>query len=264
MAEIARDLEPVGEGIGAVVKNAQLMQAMTSISGALAAFWNAVGDIVAAGQQDAMTTALEQSFEWDNVLLRLDLPARKRGAMKASLLSAGRFNVEAMLARVYITRLPLSQQVYKTSALAQGWVESRLDKAIAKGQTVAELTKEVRDFVNPNTPGGATYAARRLARTEINAAYHAVSIVHNEDKPWVIGMRWRLSGSHPTPDICDVMARNDHSGLGVGVYRNGDVPGKPHPQCFCTVIPVLMDETDFLRLAESGQLDEYIASAYGV
>lgn len=262
MAEIDQDLDSISQGIGAVVRNAQLMQAMTSISGALGSFWNAVGDIIAAGQQDALTEALRTSFDWDEVLLRLDLTAQKRAAMKTSLLEAGRFNVEAMLARIYKTRVPLSQQVYKTAALADGWVEARLDKALAQGATVVQLAKDVRDFVNPATPGGATYAARRLARTEINAAYHAVTIVHAEDKPWVTGMKWRLSGSHPTPDICDTMARRDHSGLGAGVYPNGETPRKPHPQCLCVVYPVLMDEAEFVRLASDGFFDDYIETTY--
>ena len=263
MADAERDLAKLGDGIGAVVKSVQLMQAMTSISGALGAFWNAVGDIIAAGQQDAMTEALRQSFDWDSVLLRLDISAKKRGAMKASLLEAGRFNVEAMLARVYKTRVPLAQQVYKTAALTEGWVESRIDRAIARGATVAELAREVRDFINPKTPGGATYAARRLARTEINAAYHAVTIVHAEDKPWVIGMHWRLSGSHATLDACDRYAKNNHSGLGPGVFPVDETPPKPHPQCLCTVYPELMPEDEFVRIASDGRFDGYIAATYG-
>jgi hypothetical protein len=237
---------------------------MTSISGALAAFWNAVGDLIAAGQQDAATLALAESFDWDAPLLRLGISAKKRAAMKAGLSSAGRFNVEAMIARIYKTRLPLSQQVYKTGALASGWVESRIDRAIARGLTVAELAGEVRDFVNPRTPGGATYAARRLARTEINAAYHAVTIVHAEDKPWVWGMQWRLSGSHPTLDICDSMARRNHSGLGNGVYPRGKVPGKPHPQCLCTTYPLTIAPELFATNFKRGVYDEYIAATYGV
>lgn len=264
MRDIDRDLESLGDGIGAVVKDVQLRQAMTSISGVLSAFWNAIGDIIAAGQQDATTEALRTSFEWEETLLRLDISASKRKAMKASLLSAGRFNVEAMLARIYKTRLPLSQQVYKTSALASDWVESRIDRALAKGATVAELAREVRDFVNPKTPGGATYAARRLARTEINAAYHAVTIGAQEDKPWVVGMQWRLSGSHPTVDVCDRMARNDHSGLGKGVFPRDVVPPKPHPQCLCVVYPKMMDPKAFVERASAGFYDDYIAVAYGV
>lgn len=264
MADAERELKSLGDGTGAVVKSAQLMQAMTSISGTLSALWNAIGDITAAGQQDAATEALRQSFDWDSVLLRLGLSTQKRGAMKRSLLEAGRFNVEAMLARVYKSRLPLAQQVYKTGALAERWVESRLDRGIARGLTVAELAKEVRDFVNPATPGGATYAARRLARTEINAAYHAVTIVHAEDKPWVAGMKWRLSGSHPTRDICDVYANNDHSDLGRGVFPQGEVPPKPHPQCLCTVFPALLPDEVFLDQLKNGLYDDYLSTNYGV
>jgi len=264
MADAERDIERLGDGVGALVRSVQLMQAMTSISGTLASFWNAMGDIIAAGQQDAATEALRMSFDWDAVLLKLGLTAAQRGAMRRSLTEAGRFNVEAMLARIYKTRLPLAQQVYKTGALAQGWVESRLDRGIARGLTVAELAKEVRDFINPRTPGGATYAARRLARTEINAAYHAVTIVHAEDKPWVTGMRWRLSGSHPTRDICDVYASNDHSGLGKGVFSQDEVPPKPHPQCLCTVFPTLLPVEVFLDQLKNGMYDDYMSATYGL
>jgi hypothetical protein len=263
MLDAEDELQRLGEGTGAVVRSAQIMQAMTAISSALGALWTDIGDLTAAGQQDAMTEALRQSFDWDLVLLRLGLPAKKRNAMRNSLLEAGRFNVEAMLARVYKTRLPLSEQVYKTAALAQGWVESRLDRGIARGLTVAELAREVRQHINPATPGGTSYAARRLARTEINAAYHAVTIVEAEDKPWVTGLKWRLSGSHPTRDICDIYANNDHSGLGKGVFSQGEVPGKPHPQCLCTVFPTLLPDEVFIDQLANGVFDNYIATTYG-
>lgn len=264
MRDIERDLDGLENGgIGAVVRDIQLRQAMTSISGTLSAFWNAIGDIIQAGQQDAATEALRTSFDWEEVLLRLNITSAKRKAMRASLISAGSFNVEAMLARIYRTRLPLSQQVYKTAALTEGWVESRIDKALAKGATVAELAREVRDFINPKTPGGATYAARRLARTEINAAYHAVTIDHFTDSPWVVGMQWRLSGSHGPLDVCDSMARNNHSGLGKGVFPRDAVPPKPHPQCLCTVYPKMMDPGRFSNTFARGDFDNYISATYG-
>lgn len=263
LGDIERELatlEPTS--ISKVIRSAQLMQAMTAISTALGTFWMATGDIIRAGQEDARTEALKLAFDWDNVLLRLALPAGKRAAMKQNLLEASRFNVEAMLARVYKTRLPLSEQVYKTSALTNGWVESRIDRALARGATVRELSQDVRDFVNPRTPGGATYAARRLARTEINAAYHAVQIVHQEDKPWVTGMQWALSGSHPTVDICDRLARNDHSGLGKGVFSRREVPPKPHPQCLCYIYPKVLPPEVFVEQLKNGLYKDYLSQTY--
>ncbi len=265
MADIERELatlEPTS--ISKVVKSAQLMQAMTSISSTLSSFWMSVGDIVRAGQEEARLEALKLAFDWDNVLFRLALPADKRAAMRNSLLEAGRFNVEAMLARIYKTRLPLSEQVYKTAALTNGWVESRVDRALARGATVKELQQDVRDFVSPRTPGGATYAARRLARTEINAAYHAVVVGHNEDKPWVSGVQWALSGSHPTLDICDRLARNDHSGLGKGIFPRNAVPPKPHPQCLCYAYPKVIEPEEFVERLRKGRYNDYMKRTYGV
>lgn len=251
------------DNIGAVVRSVQLMTAMTAISGTLADLWNALGDIIKAGQEDARTEALAMSFSWDDLLFRMGLTAKQRAAMKSSLLASSQFNVEAMLTRIYETRIPLAQQVYKTGALASGWVETRIDTALARGATVAELAKEVRDFVNPATRGGATYAARRLARTEINNAYHAVIIGHNADKPWNDGIKWNLSGSHPVVDRCDDYARRDHSGLGKGVYPPDDVPRKPHPQCLCYVYPVTVSPDLFLMRLKLGTYDEYLANTYG-
>lgn len=266
MRDAEREFLALGdlERIGAVVKSQQLMTAMTAISGALGSFWNSMGDILRAGQEEARTVALTTSMDWDTPLLRMGLPAEKRRAMKAELISLGRYNVEAMLARIYKTRLPLSQQVYKTAALSEGWVETRIDSGLARGLSVKDMAKEVRDFVNPGTKGGAAYAAKRLARTEINSAYHAVTIGANEDKPWNLGMQWNLSGSHPTVDICDEYARNNHAQLGRGVFPKDAVPRKPHPQCLCHVAPKTITPEQWLERYRAGEFDQFIDATYGV
>jgi hypothetical protein len=264
MQDISADLAQLGTNPAATVGALQIMAAKVAISDALAAFWTAMGNLVAAGQSEAVSEALRTSFEWEEALLRLDISRAARADMKASLIDSARFNVEAMLARVYKTRVPLSIQVYRTSALALGWVDRRLDLSLAQGKTVAQVTKEVKEFVDPRTPGGATYAARRLARTEINNAYHAATVIHFEESPWVVGMRWRLSGSHPSVDLCDSYARRNHSQLGTGVFPRDAVPPKPHPQCLCVVFPVLQDAGAFLAHIRSGDYDDYIAREFGI
>jgi predicted nucleic acid-binding protein len=258
MRAAERELDRLdGSGPGAVVRSAQIMQAVTAISHALSDLWLAMGDLVRAGQQDARTEALRQSFRLDKTLLYLEVPEGKRAAMLNNLLESSRFNVEAALARVYISRIPLAEKVYRTAELTRGWVESRVTKAIARGATPAELAKEVRRFINPATPGGASYAAKRLARTEINNAYHAVIAVHNEDKPWVTNIKWNLSGSHPTTDICDVYAKKNG-----GLFPKDKVPRKPHPQCLCYIVPVVIDDELFIKRWRSGAYNEYVARTY--
>jgi hypothetical protein len=247
-----------GNSISSVVRSVQIMQSVTAISSALSQLWMAMGDLVRAGQEDARTEALKMSFDWDRVLLYLITQPGKRAALKQNLIEAGRFNVEAAIARVYKSRIPLSQQVYRTAELTRGWVEHRVNLAIARGATPAQLAREVRAFVNPSVRGGAAFAAKRLARTEINNAYHAVIIVHQEDKPWVKNMRWNLSGSHPTVDICDTYARRNS-----GIFAKSKVPAKPHPQCLCYVTPVTISEDEFLERFRAGNFQSYMTRTYG-
>jgi hypothetical protein len=253
---VARVREIEGDRVGAVIRSAQLMASMSVIAEALSSFWNRAEDIIRSGQTDAAQEALMKSFAWDAPLLKLGVSQDQRTEYRTWLTAPARINVEAMLARVYVTRLPLSQQVYKTSALTNGWVERRINSAIARGEPVEQLTREVRDFINPHTAGGATYAAKRLARTEINAAYHATVIGHNADKPWNTGMRWRLSGSHPKLDECDGYARH-------GVFPRDNVPPKPHPQCLCYVTPETVSADEFLRALNSGEYSDWIRANYG-
>ena len=98
----------------------------------------------------------------------------------------------------------------------------------------------------------------RLARSEINNAFHAVAVQQAQDKPWVHAMQWHLSRSHPKPDLCDEYAKENKFDLGAGIFRKADIPRKPHPHCFCYVTPVQLDEEDFLDQLTSGSFDRYL------
>ena len=241
----------------ATLRAAQLQTAAVAIQEALGQFWRLLGDKVKAGQAEAKAVALATSFDWDTPLLRLAYPKKDLKDMRATLLETSRLDVEAAVARVYHSRIPLSKQVYKTRALSDGWVERRVNSGLARGLTVSELKKEVQQFIRPEAKGGASYAAKRLARTEINNAYHAVVIVHNEDKPWNNGMIWRLSGSHPREDICNLYAKKSP-------FPMKAVPPKPHPQCLCTTFPQVETQDDFFAAFNAGDYDEYIDGTYKV
>jgi len=237
------------------LRAAQLQSAAVAIQNTLGQLWRLLGDTIKAGQAEAKAVALATSFDWDTPLLRLAFPRRELKVMRSTLMETSKVDVEAAIARVYHSRVPLATSVYKTRALADGWVERRVNSGLARGLTVAELKKEVQGFIKPEVKGGASYAAKRLARTEINNAYHAVTIVHNEDKPWNTGMIWRLSGSHPREDICDLYASKSP-------WAMGTVPGKAHPQCLCTTFPEVQSEDDFWDSFKSGEYDEYIDKTY--
>jgi hypothetical protein len=81
------------------------------------------------------------------------------------------------------------------------------------------------------------YHLQRIARTEMATAGHRAVIDDTQDNPGIIGYQWRLSASHPRPDICDYYA-NIEMGLGKGVWTKESVPpGKAHPHCMCLLIP---------------------------
>jgi hypothetical protein len=81
------------------------------------------------------------------------------------------------------------------------------------------------------------YLLKRIARTELSTAMHRAVIESTRDQPGIIGYHWRLSASHPRPDICDYYASVE-MGLGRGVWRKEAVPmSKAHPHCMCSLIP---------------------------
>ena len=81
------------------------------------------------------------------------------------------------------------------------------------------------------------YHLKRVVRTEMATAAHRAVIASSLDDPDVIGFQWRLSGSHPSSDICDYYA-NIEMGLGKGVFTKASVPPhKAHPHCMCLIIP---------------------------
>jgi hypothetical protein len=81
------------------------------------------------------------------------------------------------------------------------------------------------------------YYLKRIARTEMANAAHNAVIDSTIENPVIIGYQWRLSGTHPVYDICDMYANVD-MGLGKGVFTKEKVPrAKAHPHCMCTITP---------------------------
>lgn len=244
-------------GIGAEVRAAQLKGARAAMGKVLSDLWRQIGNLVRAGRFQVQAEALNASFDWDEVLLKRVYPdPKKRAAMRASLLASADKNVDAMITRVLKSERPLSTKVYRAQALSKGQLDRAINSALARGASVSELTKVAKDFIRPDVAGGVTYAARRLARTEINNAYHAQSIEAQQGKPWVRAMEWHLSKSHRVPDLCNEYAR-------IKEYPVDGVPDKPHPQCFCYVTPKTISPDEFDKLFLAGGYRTWIESNYG-
>lgn len=82
--------------------------------------------------------------------------------------------------------------------------------------------------------------AMRVARTETNIAYRRADNERWQQMDFVLGQRVNLSRSHPKKDICDKLA---------GDYPVDFVFDGWHPQCFCFVTPILMDEDEMAKVS---------------
>jgi hypothetical protein len=209
-----------------------------------------VGSLIIFGEKEAAQAALE-SMTW------LQKPYGQEGeALQRMLRFTAQAGVDSYISREENLHA-LSRRVYGNINVLRGRVDKEIAKSLLRGQSAAELALTVRRFINPDTPGGASYAAMRLARTEINNAFHFTQIRYTREMPWVEGYKWNLSGSHGRVDVCNDMAEHSE-GHGRGVYGKGDVPGKPHPMCLCFITTVSVDNATFYKRYRSGAYDRYV------
>ena len=238
------------EGIGAKVRADQLRLVQRELKKQQASLWRTIGSTVEAGKMEAAAAAVETNFVYTDMLLRSQFTRAEIETMLESAQAQARRGLDHALSRMNgLSNIPLSQQVYRTRALSEGMVDRRIMNAIARGASWRELANDVRQFINPNVLGGVSYAAKRLGRTELNNAFHATAVTEAIENPYVTGMQWNLSGSHPKPDECNEYAEQVHyRGGEPGVYKPEQVPAKPHPNCLCFMTPEVVDEDEFVAL----------------
>lgn len=264
----ARDLErdilkAAGDSVSAEVNRAQLEAQLKAIKTHLKGDWRDIAAAITRGQAAAVAAAerVLAEYQWPLFKSLVDRATFDAVVNNEALRAAS--GVRTLMDRLGGSYLPLSKQVYKTEALVNGWVDNSVNSALARGLTAREFAREVRQFIDPAVPGGASYAARRLARTEINNAYHVGTLRRYADSGVVEEVDWNLSSSHPEGDECD-----DYKAQSPWPVDN--VPKKPHPQCLCFLTPALPEPDEFLAkmLAGLEYSEEYAgpprAAALGV
>lgn len=265
-AEVVRALTAASEGInrelirlgasakpGKLVRSYQLRKAQGAIHRELATTWSRIGNIVEAGRAEAMAKAVELSFP-DNLLANV-LPEADRAALLDSLKASAGQGIVSLEHRLSgASYRPLATSVYHNAALAQGKVDTIVNNALARGASARELAADVREYIRPDVRGGMHYAAMRLARTELNNAFHAQQVLSAQKNPMIERVRWNLSGSHPRPDECNDFAEHG----GDGLWRPEEVPGKPHPHCLCYMTDELPDRAEFIKRYEAGAYDDFL------
>lgn len=223
--------------------------------------WGSIGDATKVGVGDAVWGATELQALFDEDLF--GKAGFSSQYWRASMMAQAKEGIESLTSRK-INGISLSEKVYKNAALSKGWVDDAINQGLALGKSAREIAASVVGYINPSTPGGASYAAMRLARTEVNNAFHTTSIRHYQSIPWIDVVQWHLSGSHKRPDECNTYAEQVHmKGGEAGQYKPNDVPARPHPNCLCYITPVSPDIDEFAKKFKSGKYDDYINDQMG-
>lgn len=198
-----------------------------------------------------------------------------------------------MTAHVYATRknggLTISGRVWNFTGNAKQEIETIVQNGILEGKSPNEVSRDIRKYLNnpdalfrrvrnPVTgdlelsqaakayhPGVGVYRsafknARRLAVTEMNAAYRRAQWESYQKNPLVVGYEIRLSANHtttikgkrvPLEDICDKLA---------GCYPLDFLWTGWHPHCRCDMMPILITEKDFrarIKARKNGTLKKW-------
>lgn len=244
----------IPDNIGARLRQAQYRQSSFMIRQAMDDAWADIGRVIAQGVDASATLAAEATMLVNEVLAN----SLSTQALSRSMLESARRSIEDVRSRI-VNDISLSDRVYRNAALTRGQVDGVVNRGIALRRSAREIARDVARFIRPNTPGGVSYAAMRLGRTELNNAFHTTTVRSIEDMPWIEGVLWVTSGSHPRPDECDDYANGDHDGLGKGVFQKDHVPGKPHPQCLCHVVTISVGIETFTRRYLAGDYDDYLS-----
>lgn len=245
--------------ISSKVANQQLRMVRNEIRKVIKDLFKGLVPIIESGQKDAAEAAAKAAIKHDQDLMELLFPnPKERKQFEASFKEAARQNIKAMINRVLSPQWPLSERIWKSGSLASGQIDRKINSAIARGSSAKQLAAIVKSDIQFGAPGGTSYCAMRLARTEINNAFHAQSIGNAQESPWVSEMEWHLSLSHEEQNcFCEYYAEEQF-------FEIGDVPPKPHPQCMCYVTPVSIGYNNFAEQLEAGDFDKYFEEKYGM
>lgn len=230
-------------GIGRQVREAQLLNVLRAIRELQEQLWlEGVGPLVTSNLMEAELAAERAAAFMDDVLFAA-LPEAQAELLRESI----RRTAEAGLVNEAQRRaVELSPRVWRNADLATGLIEARIRSGIIQGLSSRELAATVRNLIRPGVRGGVSYSAMRLARTELNNAFHERQIAAAQQRPWVSAVRWNLSGSHPRADACDQLANENRHDLGQGLFPKGAVPRKPHPHCLCYLTYEMVSEDEFV------------------
>lgn len=244
------------------VRSAQLRLTMKIVKEVLDELFKKQIPLITAGSKESARAAVTAFGETDRDYLRKAFNASASskksvdGFLQGQLIQA-ELSVANLVSRLEKSKHPLSTRVYRTKRLANTWVQREINSAIVRNASANEIAKRVRSSIRPNVAGGVSYAALRLGRTELNNAFHATSVSLAQDRPWVQGMVWRVSGTHESSEgLAEICDRYNQQ-----LFEVNNVPKKPHPMCRCVVTPQVEPLEAFARNLTAGYYNDWIANA---
>ncbi len=165
---------------------------------------------------------------------------------------------------IRVNGMNLSRRVWNLKEQYQQELEMGLSVGIEKGTSAAELTKELKQYLqNPDKlfrrvrnkfgnlklsqnakayhPGSGVYRssyknALRLTRSEANMAYRTAEQTRWRQFDFVVGYEIKLSQSHPCHDVCDTLA---------GKYPKTFRWTGWHPMDMCYCVSILKTDDEF-------------------
>jgi len=162
--------------------------------------------------------------------------------------------------RIHDDGLSMAERLWKLDSETRRVVGDKVVQAIAQGTSARDLAKDLRGYLTDSGKGNARYNSMRLAVTEINNVHREAHIqscldANGNVKEFISGVGWRLSNTHPEPDVCDVYASQDLYGLGRGNYPPGNVP-VDHPHGRCNTTTLLVSEPDMQFVTKEPEPDK--------
>ncbi len=262
LAEAARDAAKATEALASTGKFGDLTRSKqqkileAELHRQMRVLWEGTGHLTIFGEKATARAAMDAE---DFLQSKLWNKAGKESAdHRRAIRRAAESGVDSYISRQE-NILPLSRRVYKNDLLGRNRVSLAINKGLLRGLNAQELAKEVSGLIRPGVKGGVSYSAQRLARTEMNNAFHFNTIRYTREQPWVTGYKWNLSSSHPKLDECNTFSQHNE-GKGRGVFKKGNVPGKPHPNCLCYITTVQDSASEFERKMRTGAYDRYLRS----
>lgn len=251
--QVLRDAANEAERLISKLPEGSTRRAQIGMATVLADMWGGIGDATRVGIGDAVDAAADLSARFDLALMQsVGLSGTH---WHYSVTATARAGIDSLISRQSRT-MSLAQSVYRNKVLSNGQVDRVLNSGLLLGKSQREIAADVKKFISPTVPGGASYAAMRLARTEVSNAYHETAKRRYQASPWVEQVNWRLSGSHPRPDVCNDYAESNP-------WKVDDVPDIPHPHCLCTIEPKAVSMKKFKQDFNSGRYDSYIDDTLG-